>query len=136
MMADMVAQDAADFAVAWTAAELLVILVRYRELNILIKARQQRTSLEQRETERGLLRGVILEVLLFAPASVVLMWMAMRPVLLKSTFLLSIQQTSAKAFDAWLGILSYGFPFVTLRRLVTRIALNTLREFASVAKEE
>jgi hypothetical protein len=132
----MVRFEAADLAIALAASDLSVLLVRYRELNILIKSKQQRSPLEQQETERGLFRSVVLELLLFAPASVTLMCMAMRPVLLKVPFFLSLQETSPISFYSWLGILSYGFPFVALRRTVTRIALNSLKEFASISQEE
>ena len=62
--------------------------------------------------------------------------MAVRPLLLKNISLLSFRQSAPVSFAAWLGVYSYGFPFVTVRRLVTRIALNTLKEFASIGHED
>jgi len=127
---------AADLAIAMAASCLFVILVRSRELHIITKSRQQRTSKEQKEVEGGLLRSVLLDLLLFAPVSVTLMWMAMQPVLLRFSFVAALQAASRVSYDSFLGILSYGFPFVTVRRIVTRIAINSLKEFANTGLNE
>jgi hypothetical protein len=65
-----------------------------------------------------------------------LLWMAMQPLLLKSQLAASARETDRVAFYSWLGVLSYGFPSVALRRLVTRIALQTSHNFTSKALEE
>src|SRR5271165_4123276 len=109
MIFGMISGNAADFAVALAAAELFVVIVRYRELNILVKSHEQRTARERSEIKRGLLRSVILEFSVFAPISVILMWITIRPVLLRNTSILSFRQTAPIGFDAWLGICSYGF---------------------------
>ena len=40
------------------------------------------------------------------------------------------------AFYGLLGILSYGFPFASLRELVSRIALATLKEYAPIVDKD
>jgi hypothetical protein len=41
-----------------------------------------------------------------------------------------------KAVYAAIGVVSYGFPYATIRRLITRVALNTLREFLELIPDE
>jgi hypothetical protein len=47
-----------------------------------------------------------------------------------------VMQRNPEVFYALLGLISYGFPFAALRRFITRMALRTLREFASIVPEE
>jgi hypothetical protein len=118
-------------------AELLLILARSAQLQILAKPGKQRTATENLQVKRGMARSRILEALVFVPASVVLVFITVRPIVL--SFLsepLRIRATAdadlAIAFYGSLGITSYGFPFGAIRRLVTRIAMNTLMEFSTI----
>lgn len=123
--------EAGNLLVTLACAELFLVLVRYREINIIAKKRSQRTPAEQRETGRGLGRALLLELLVFVPASVMLMWIAVRPWFVKISIVRWASAGSAVLADAWLGIISYAFPFATVRRVITRVALNTLDEFAA-----
>jgi hypothetical protein len=40
------------------------------------------------------------------------------------------------AANALIGVVSYGFPFTAVRRIVTIVALNTLREFANIVPNQ
>jgi len=118
------------------AAELLLVLVRTREIVIITKAPNQRAAKEQTEIDRGLIRSVVLEALLFVPVSVILLCLTVRPVLADSGFLKLWAATHPIPFEAMIGLISYGFPFAMIRRLVTTIALQTLKNFAEISIKE
>jgi len=113
------------------AAELLFLLVRSQDLKTLVKQEKQRTSSETHRVARGLLRSILLEVFIFVPASTTLL-------LFLAPLLISYSQPPIRmrATYVLLGIASYGFPFATVRIIITRIALNTLREFAALSPPE
>ena len=121
--------------IAWTfiSAELVLLLTRSRDIMALTKSRRQRTHLEQHEINRGLARAILLEALLFVPASCLLL-VLISPLVLPSSFFANPQ--NAVASSSLLGIASYGFPFATVKRLITRLALATLREFADLLPSE
>jgi len=123
--------EAGNLLVTLACAELFLVLVRYREINILAKRSSQRTSAEQRELGRGLARALLLELLVFIPASVILAWIAIRPWFMRISIVRWASAGSAFLPDAWLGIISYAFPFATVRRVITRVALNSLNGFAA-----
>jgi hypothetical protein len=116
----------------WTyvGAELLLLLVRSRDVKILSKRNDQRTAQEQKRVARGLKRSLILEALILVPASATL-------VLLISPLVLRVAVTTANltAVYTLLGIGSYGFPFAAVRAFVRRVALITLKEFAGITTE-
>lgn len=117
--------------VTLVCAELFLVLARYREINVLAKKRCQRTSAEQRELGRGLGRALLLDFMVFLPASVVLVWITIRPWFTQFSIVSLATAGSAYLPDAWLGIISYVFPFATVRWVITRIALHRLNEFAT-----
>lgn len=106
------------------SAELFLLLLRSSEIKALAKSSRQRTQDERKLVERGLARSVVLDVVLFAPASVILALIILKP-------LVPVNQWSTAA-DGLLGIASYGFPYAAVRALVTRVALKTLHEFALI----
>ncbi len=110
------------------AAELIFLLVRSPDILILVKSARQRSNDEQHRIERGLARGIVVEALIFAPASAFLL-ILLAPFLLPDRLI----NISVSASYAALGVISYGFPFATIRRVVTLVALNTLSEFARLA---
>jgi hypothetical protein len=113
------------------------LLTRTREITLLLKNNSQRSSIEQQEVARGLLRAVLLEGCVFLPASVLLVLIVIRPLILLSPFLASLSPGAAsQAVYGLLGILSYQFPFAAVRRVVTRIALQTLQSYTSIALKE
>lgn len=115
----------------WTliAAETLLILTRSRTITVLVKSKTQRSRLEQHEVERGLLRSLLVEFLLLVPASCFLL-LAVAPVIPKLATPGDYRTEMARS--ALLGMISYGFPFALAKRVITRIALNTLREFSAL----
>jgi hypothetical protein len=112
----------------FVTAELLFLLVRSQDFKNIVKKDQQRTARERHRLSRGLVRAIMLDMLVFVPASCTLL-------LLLSTLIVFRQEEPmhVRASYATLGLVSYGFPFAALRAIVTRIALNTLKEFATVA---
>src|ERR1041385_1060194 len=118
------------------SAELLMIILRARDITVLLKTKQQRTAKEQREVNQGLLRSIALEIFLFIPASVVLFTWICRPFALKVERIKILVSTPGHAFDGLLGIISYVFPFAVVRRIVSETALRTLRNFAQIVLED
>jgi hypothetical protein len=117
--------------VTLAASELFLIIVRSGDISILSKKESQRTPDERVKASGGLIRSLALEFLLFVPASAALILLVLP--LVKSRFD-SMFSTSdgVIGFYALLGLVSYGFPFALIRRAVTAIALNTLKEFANL----
>jgi|GEM_PF-4122206 len=104
------------------SAELFFFLLRANDLKILVKQDRQRTLQEQARVTRGLRRSLLLECLLFVPASAVLL------LLLVPLVAPVVPSARLRAFHALLGLVSYGFPFGAVRGIVTRVAVNALRE--------
>jgi len=113
----------------YLSATLLLFLVRSRDLTILVKSRKQRTEDEQKEVDRGMLRSIMLEVVVFVPASATLALLVILP-------LLESKIPDSRAGYAMVGLASYGFPFAAIRAIVVKIAKNTLKEFAGVNVEQ
>jgi len=120
-----------DNAKVWTfvAAELVFILARSRDIVVVIKSKQQRTNEEQHQVGRGLLRSLFLEAFIFVPASALLLCLIVPSLVPNHWF----EGNRIQAFYSILGVVSYGFPFATFKRMITRLALKTLIEFASLA---
>lgn len=123
---------AGNFGVTLACAELFLVLVRSREINIIAKTGSQRTATEDRELSGGLVRSLVLELVIFVPASVILAWIAIRPWFMEISIVRWYSDELPYLPDAWLGIIGYGFPFATVRRVTTRVALKTLNEFATI----
>jgi hypothetical protein len=115
------------------SAEIVFLLVRSSDLLIWLKSIKQRTRLEQIRIDRGLGRSILIEAFVFVPSSAVLL-MLLSPLLISAQ--LTTQGAPMSAINALIGVVSYGFPFATVRRVVTVIALNTLREFANIIPRE
>jgi hypothetical protein len=111
-------------------AEAFLCLVRSRDLIVLCKSDPQRTEDERTRVRHGLLRSFLVEVLLLVPLSVFLVFVAIRPILLKTG-----AAALGDAFDGLVGVISYGFPFATLKEVVTRVALRTLKDFVDIASQ-
>ena len=118
--------------IAFIASELMLLLVRSGDITVLAKSPTQRTKVEQKRVENGLGRSILLEMSAFVPASVVLVFLCLRPFVLHSSFVSSLS-VSPYALNSLLGVMSYGFPFGLLRRIIVRMALSTLKEFAQIA---
>ncbi len=111
------------------SAELLFFLVRNKEIMVVLKTAAQRTKIEQLQVNRGLVRSLLLEILLFVPASAALMLILIRPFILPH---ISSDKDVILATHGLMGVTSYGFPFGTVRAVMTRLSLKLLTEFAAV----
>lgn len=120
------------FLIALAAAELFLLLAKGEVIKTLAKRRSQRTAAENRAASQGLARGLAIELLVLVPASVCLFQLTLLPLL--KEFLLRPGFNEA-SFYALTGVVSYGFPFATVRRIVTRLALKTLQEFSSLVAQ-
>src|SRR4051812_24326719 len=110
-------------------AELLFLLVRNQDIMLVSKAANQRNETEQQQVNRGLLRSLLIEIFVFVPASTALMLILIRP------FILPYVGTNTDVILAThgiMGVTSYGFPFATVRSVMTRMSLRLLTEFAAV----
>lgn len=118
---------------SFLCAELTLVLVRTREFLVLAKNPQQRQKHEQKQVDGGLGRSVLLEAILFVPCSVVLVLLVIRPLVVPMFHSYRAFPASELFAYSLLGCISYGFPFATVRRIVTLIALKTLSSFAAIA---
>jgi hypothetical protein len=118
------------------AAELLLILMRTREIIIISKAPHQRTSEEQFQVERGLKRQVALEILLFVPVSVFFMSLFMRNVLAELAAFKVLHTAHPVSFDAMIGSISYGFPFAGIRQWIVGMAIRGLEDILTASREK
>ncbi len=118
--------------VTFVSAELIFVLSRSSEIQIAAKGDKQRTSGERERIKHGLARSLLLEAVVFVPASAVLL-LLVSPLLVTESA--SVLTRNIHLRHALIGILSYGFPFVFLKRVLTRIALSTLREFVKLTPE-
>jgi hypothetical protein len=72
------------FILTLLCAELFLLLVKSREIQVIFKKAGQRTRGEKQQVERGLTRCFVLEAVLFVPASVALVFLIVRPHLVRS----------------------------------------------------
>lgn len=126
-MIEQLASGIALYGCAW----LLFLVVRSRDITVLVKSRAQRTAGERKRVACGLLRGMALEIFLFVPASATIVWLIAPLFLPDRLTAAGVPRTSVYAC---LGLISYGFPFASVRHMVTRIALRTLQEFATITQ--
>ena len=116
--------------VSFVSAYLFYILSRSTDITILVKSEQQRTDTENQEIQNGLMRSIILDLLLFIPASIVLFWLIIFPLIIDQLLQIKNEQTLWYAF---MGITGYGFPFATMRNFIKMIALRTLKDFHDIS---
>jgi hypothetical protein len=123
------------------SAELVFLLTRASDLIVLAKNNAQRTPAEKEKMRRGLPRSIVLEAFVFVPASaglILLLAPFAPPARLPDEAVVPTNSAHQirTAYHALLGVASYGFPFATIRKLVSRMAANAIREFASIASLE
>ena len=119
--------------VLFICAELTLVLVRSKDIKILALSPGQRSKAEQNMVDRGLRRSIILEGLVFVPASAILVLLCIVPLI--GTIPLAAELPRHVPY-ALFGTASYGFPFAAIRRSVTFVGLNTLKQFALIAAGE
>lgn len=66
---------------ALLAAWLYLIVARSKEILIVLKSHDERTKEERRLVERGLIKSLVFEGLIFTPASVALLLLLSPPIL-------------------------------------------------------
>ena len=110
----------------FVAAELLFLLVRSQDILAVSKKQAQRTAMENERCKRGLLRAVLIEAIVFVPASATLLLM------ITSSLTAKWVAHFGDSTYALLGVASYGFPFAAVKAFVVMTVLTTLRNFASV----
>jgi hypothetical protein len=119
-------------ALTFLAAELLFLIVRSRDLTILFKRADQRTAAENALVTRGLGRSLCLEMVLFVPASAFLM-VLIAPVVIEGRWPAS--SLPGTSLYALLGVASYGFPFAAIKTVITRVAIQMLKEYAGTLEK-
>src|SRR5689334_3061653 len=107
-------------SITFLCAELLFIIVRNQDIMVVFKTDDQRDEDEQKRVKRGLLRSLLLELFLFVPASAILMLILIRPFILPHV---GSTKEVILASHGIMGITSYGFPFATVRAVMTRVSL-------------
>jgi hypothetical protein len=107
-----------------------IALVDHQYRGIDIPRKKSGAKIRDPTTNRRL-GSLFLEILPFVPAGVVLALLILPPFLTAKYPWLNSLPANRIAFYAGLGTISYGFPFAAIRHAVTRVALNTLREFVN-----
>lgn len=125
-------QNCADLLHIVLAAELIFLITRSADILITLKGTRQRTRSEQTRIDRGLVRSIVLEALVFVPASAFLVSL-LKPLLVSPSYLAPMTSAQRAGVHTAVGIASYGFPFAAVRRFVSHVALTTLREFSTIA---
>jgi hypothetical protein len=127
-----------DHLYTFLAAWLFFVITNSSKIIILAKSNSHRSAAERKEVERGLRRAVFIELLVFVPASAGLV-LLLAPLATNSRVLQESvffnMAGSRRAFYALLGLISYGFPFETVRYFVTRRAVKILKAALSADDE-
>lgn len=114
------------------SAELFLVLVRHNDLKSILKKGSQRTTAEKHLIKNGLTRSFILEILIFVPSSSILLLITIFP--LFNNYISS--KLPFYSIYALFGILSYGFPFASIKNIITKIALKSLAEFHEIYSKD
>lgn len=114
-------------------AQLACILTKSSDITTIVRNRKQRTKKENSAIENGLIRSLVLEFFIFVPASAIIIRLAVLPFVIDR--LLEIHN-SPVAWYSLMGIVAYVCPFALIRRIVIKIALNTLQEFQQILTRE
>lgn len=124
-----------DTLFALLGAWLFALLFKGKDIIALAKNDTQRTSDEKKRAKTGLFRSLLIEFLIFVPASTALILLILpflSRIFAQST---SLERILAESFEirgsfyVIVGVLSYNFPFAAVRQIATRIALNTIKDF-------
>ena len=116
------------------AAELIFLVVRSNDIKVIFKKKEHLSKQEIQKIKRGLRRSILLELILFVPVSAFLI-ILLEPIL--SIYQEKQQDLSKiRAYYSLLGIISYGFPFASLRRVVTQFTLATIKEYTDITIKE
>jgi hypothetical protein len=103
-------------------AEGMFLLARGQDIVVAAKNDVQRSVAEQERVRHGLFRSLILEFLLFVPVSAFMVLVTLR-------YMLPNEWMASPAAYGLLGMVSYAFPFMSFKEMVTRWALHSLKGF-------
>ena len=123
------------FIISFICAELFLCISRSQKITIVCKKRTQRTEKENSQVRNGLRRSLLLEVFLFVPASVLLFLLVIFPLIVHKLPQIKVELPWYVPYGM-VGVAAYGFPFIAIRQIIKRIALVTLREFATITLDE
>jgi len=118
------------FVVSWLCAEGLLVLASVKTINVALKRGDQRTPAERKRVEHGLFREFAGEVLLFVPISVMVATLVLRPMIAR------ISSLPVESIDGLVGVVSYGFPYRTVKSWVLHACLRFLKEAVQVADKQ
>lgn len=127
---------------ALLGAVLFAMLFRGKDLIALSKKKTQHTPEEKEKIKAGLARGLAIEFFILVPASTLLTTLIF-PLLLQAAphsdsikAILANSPDIRRSFYVVLGMISYNFPFATVRQIATRLALNTIKEFYELQQRQ
>ena len=126
-LAEMLEQWEYQFGIALLVSEGMLIFSNTQKLTILFKAPAQRTPGEKKLVSRGLGRQLFLAGFLFVPVSVIVGSLIVRPVIGRGL------PSGGSLTDALVGLVSYGFPYASVKAWVIRTSARFLRDAADVA---
>jgi hypothetical protein len=141
-----------DILFAFVGAWLTAILARRNDIVILAKNELQRTTEEKKKVRGGIRRGMLLEFLLFVPASTALILLLL-PLFLKYLPMkfpgnllaqLTAQVTPEstiptevrRAAYALVGVIGYLLPLATVKHLVIRFVEGLLNQFVQLKDKD
>ncbi len=119
--------------IAFVCSVLFFLLIRSQDVIIIFKTKTQRTERENFLIEHGLRRYLFIELFILLPASITLFRLIIFPLIRDK--LLQIN-SNISAWYALMGVVAYGFPFATIRLILIRIALATLKKFSTSIEKE
>ncbi len=118
---------------AFVGATLFFLIAKSKDIFIVIKDESERSEEEAIKIKQGLLKSLLLEVFVFVPASTLLM-LLIAPLVIQTQ--LSQMDVSKKiASYTLVGVLSYGFPFSTIRSIVQQMAFAILKEYGQIMQK-
>jgi hypothetical protein len=118
------------FLISLVCAECLLILTSSNKLTTILKSPAQRSAGEKKQIAGGLRREFFGEFVIFVPVSVFLASVVLRPLMG------SLSAIPQLAQDGLLGVVSYGFPYKTIKAWVVRACIRFLKEAISVADKQ
>jgi hypothetical protein len=109
-------------------AECVFVLARTEDFGIVIKKRRQLTAEEKARVDRGLMRSLVWDSLVNVPVSAVVALLLVQLVLPKTGDWSLAEPPISSKYSA-LGLVSYGFPFLSVKELVLAWVLRKFGAF-------
>ena len=112
------------FLLSLLVSEGVLLLAKNKDLKILFKNHEQRTAQEKKYIKQGLKKSLIVDILLIPISLFILYFLVFIPLREK---IYGISQNVLFSHSV-LGLIAYGFPFATVKKLVQEITLSTLKK--------